>query len=233
VVRGGHQVRTSPKSSELIPGCDTHDMVLIHRVFRREFGLLPAAIRAVTADDCDRAAVIAAHAREQIDVLHHHHSNEDELIWPKLRERRALDSELTDRMQAQHEHVAGILASVEGPLRGWSTDGNPSDREALAEALQQLCTALIEHLDEEEQQVLPVVAQTLTRREWAELAKRGMAAIRPFRRLVVLGYILEEATPDERRAFLEHVPPPIRLAYRLVGRGAHRREIARLRDPLI
>ena len=77
MVRGGYQMSPTPRSSDLIAGCETHDMVLIHRVFRREFGLLPAAIGAVTTDDRDRAAVVAAHAREQIDFLHHHHRNED------------------------------------------------------------------------------------------------------------------------------------------------------------
>ena len=119
-----------------------------------------------------------------------------------MRERRTLDIEMIDRMEAQHEQIAGILASVDAPLRGWSADGNPSDREALAEAFRQLGAPLNEHLDEEEQHLLPVVAQTLTRQEWAELARRGMAAMQPFRRLVLLGYILEDATPDEQRAFL-------------------------------
>ncbi|MDQ6875722.1 MAG: hemerythrin domain-containing protein [Actinomycetota bacterium] len=213
-------------------GCDTHDMVLLHRVFRRQFGQLPAIIQAVAEGDRDRAAVIAAHAGEQLDVLHHHHTNEDELLWPKLRERPQLDAELTDRMQAQHEQVAGIVGSVGGLLRSWSADGNRRDRERLAAEMQRLHAALSRHLDEEEERVLPIVAETLTRQEWAHLAKRGMAKIRPSRRLVFLGYILEDATPDERRAFLNHIPPPIRLAYRVIGRRKQAREIAVLRGPL-
>jgi hypothetical protein len=41
-------------------------MVVIHRVFRREFGLLPALIRGVVADDLDRARVVAAHAASRL-----------------------------------------------------------------------------------------------------------------------------------------------------------------------
>lgn len=44
--------------------------------------------------------------------------------------------------------------------------------------------------------------------------------------------VLEYATPDERRAFLDHIPPPIRPAYRVTGRRKHAREIAVVRGRL-
>jgi hypothetical protein len=57
-------------------------------------------------------------------------------------------------------------------------------------------------------------------------------SIPPTRRLVMLGYLLEGATPQERRDFLAAVPAPARLAYRLIGARQHRHETIRLRDPL-
>jgi hypothetical protein len=49
-------------------GVDTHEMVLIHRVIRREFGQLPRLFRS-TAGDRARSKVIGAHAREMLDFL--------------------------------------------------------------------------------------------------------------------------------------------------------------------
>ena len=45
------------------PGVDTHEMVLIHRVIRREFGQLPRLFRSA-ANDRARSEVIGAHAQE-------------------------------------------------------------------------------------------------------------------------------------------------------------------------
>jgi hypothetical protein len=50
------------------------------------------------------------------------------------------------------------------------------------------------------------------------------------RRFVVLGHILEEATPPERARFMEKVPPPARLVCRLFGRRQYEREAAGIRS---
>jgi len=92
---------------------DTRDMVLVHRVFRREFGLLPLMVRGVADGDVRAAARVARHAREMTDALHHHHHNEDELLWPRLLERAPLDADLVNRMEAQHAALAEILRRVE------------------------------------------------------------------------------------------------------------------------
>jgi hypothetical protein len=89
-------------------------MVLIHRVIRREFGLLPRLFRSA-ANDRPRSKVIGAHAREMLHFLHTHHTGEDELLFPLLRERAALDPELMDRMDAQHAQVNDAELPVMAP----------------------------------------------------------------------------------------------------------------------
>ncbi|WP_202879193.1 hemerythrin domain-containing protein [Nocardioides cynanchi] len=219
-------------TTNALPGCDTHDMVVVHRVFRREFALLPRMVRAVPDGDVARAAVIATHAREMTSLLHHHHTAEDEMVWPVLRERATLDLWLVERMETQHEAVDGLLGGLDEGIARFAGTAGPTERRELASLLDRLSDALVEHLDEEEASILPVVAQTLTVAEWEELARRGMAAMRKPRLLVILGHILEDADPDERAAFLAHVPAPARLGYRLVGRRRHRRETATQRRGL-
>jgi hypothetical protein len=72
--------------------------------------------------------------------------------------------------------------------------------------------ALIDHLAEEEQKLLPIVSVTLTQREWDALGRHGMSAISVTRRLVILGHIAEEADDGERERSSEVVPAPARLA---------------------
>lgn len=59
----------------------------------------------------------------------------------------------------------------------------------------------------------------------------GLVPVPITRRLVVLGYLLEGATPRERTGFLAAIPRPARLAYRLIGARRHRRGTTRLRGP--
>ena len=49
-------------------------------------------------------------------VIHAHHTGEDELLYPLLRERAALDAELMDRMDAQHAQVSDAVAAIDAEL---------------------------------------------------------------------------------------------------------------------
>lgn len=69
------------------PFADEREMHLLHKMFRREIGLLPALVRRVASNDTERSAVIAHHAGLVPSMLHHHHSGEDAHAWPKLLER--------------------------------------------------------------------------------------------------------------------------------------------------
>jgi hemerythrin-like domain-containing protein len=204
-------------------------MPVIHRVFRREFALLPKMIRAVQPGDLERAKKIGEHARELLTSLHHHHSSEDELLWPKLTARVELEKPLVARMEAQHESVGALIGQAEALLPAWSTTGDYESGRALADVLEQVSQELAVHLQDEEQLILPVVEQHISAAEWEELGTRGMASIPKNRLLVQLGYILEETSAEERQRFLAKVPLPGRIAWRLVGERKYRAETSDLR----
>jgi hemerythrin-like domain-containing protein len=212
-----------------MPDTDTRDMILVHRVFRREFRLLARMVQAIGEGDAGRAAEVGRHAREMSDALHHHHESEDELLWPRLA-LRAPGAGLTDRMAPQHAALGAILGRIDAALPRWQRSPDAASSRALAADLASLHAQLEEHLDDEEESVLPVVGRVITTAEWDELGERGFAAMPKRRALVFLGYILEGASAEERSRFLRRVPPPVRLLYRLVGRRAYARESAALRS---
>ena len=53
---------TAPSAAQKL--CDTSDMVIVHRMFRRECALLPQLVAAVAGGDLARARTVAGHARE-------------------------------------------------------------------------------------------------------------------------------------------------------------------------
>ncbi|MCZ0997945.1 hemerythrin domain-containing protein [Streptomyces mirabilis] len=210
------------------PGVDTHEMVLIHRVIRREFGQLPRLFRSA-ANDRARSKVIGAHAREMLDFLHTHHTGEDELLFPLLRKRTTLDRDLMDRMDAQHVQVDDTVTAVNAELPLWTATADAATGEKMAARIEATMPTLIDHLAEEEQKLLPVVSVTLTQSEWDALGKHGMSAIPLTRRLVILGHITEEANDAERQRFMQVIPAPARLAYKLIGHRQFTRETTALR----
>jgi hemerythrin-like domain-containing protein len=197
---------------------DTWDMVLVHRVFRREFRMMPAVVRAVPAGDTARAGIVGDHLANVALGLHHHHTAEDDLLWPLLLERDAVHTELINRMEAQHARLHEPLERIDQLNARWRAGAGATDRDDLADVLAQASAALDEHLADEEQEVLPLVEKHLTPAEWAAVGERGRQVIPKGRMaLVFLGAIFEEATPAEKRRFLAELPPPARLLWRLFG----------------
>ncbi|HVR76956.1 MAG TPA: hemerythrin domain-containing protein [Acidimicrobiia bacterium] len=77
----------------------TEQMAVTHRIYRRGFSLVADLVRRTPAGDPARSESIAAHLDFLLNSLHHHHSGEDENIWPRLLERAAPQAELIERME--------------------------------------------------------------------------------------------------------------------------------------
>ena len=54
----GDYLHSAPPAQQSHP-VDTRDMIEVHRVIRREFGLTPAMVRATAAGDLARATTVA------------------------------------------------------------------------------------------------------------------------------------------------------------------------------
>ena len=183
-------------------------MVIVHRMFRRECALLPQLVAAVPVGDVARARTIARHVREVLDMLHHHHLGEDELLWPRLSTRTRIHAELLARMESQHHVLAELLEHVATALPEWRYTPAAHTGAPLTVLLEQISHGLDEHFDEEEATILPIVERVITAAEYLEVGQRGLQSIPLTRRLIMLGYLLEDTTPRERADFLAAVPAP-------------------------
>jgi hypothetical protein len=209
---------------------DTWDMIVVHRVFRREFRMAPALVRAVAPGDTARAEILAEHLGNMTLGLHHHHTTEDELLWPLMLERASMHADLINRMEAQHERLHGPLARIDELLPRWRARALAADRDELADVLAQASVALDEHLGDEERQMLPLVEQHITPDEWRAVGEQAKTVIpKGMKALVFLGAILEEATPEETKRFLAELPAPARLLWRLTGERVYAKSRDRVR----
>src|SRR4051812_41494072 len=148
------------------------EMKTIHSAFRRELGLAPALLRSVEHGDRLRAALVSTHLDLVDRFLHHHHTIEDDMLWPKLLERVPVEiAPIVELMETQHETVAALLERTVELRAAWRKAADAARAAELADIYARLHGALVEHLEAEETHVMPLVEQCITQREWAKIGK--------------------------------------------------------------
>ncbi|MFF7237998.1 hemerythrin domain-containing protein [Streptomyces collinus] len=204
-------------------------MVVLHRVFRREIPLLAGLIEDAAPGDRQRATTLADHLDLVLGALGEHHEGEDDLLWPKLRERAILGGDVVTRMAEQHTAIAGALAAATGLSHQWRIQADRDTALRLAESLRDLDRHAAAHMDDEEEHILPLMADHITPREWSQVGERGRRSVPKTKLLIFLGAILEDATPQERHLFLSQMPAPARLLWRTIGTRLYDRTTTRVR----
>lgn len=210
------------------PLVDIRDMIVVHTGMLREFRLAPAAVTRTRPGDRKRATAVAGHLRFIGDLLHHHHQGEDDLLWPKLRDRaqpKALEA--VDEAEAQHHEIDVTPRRVEQLRAAWADDPGTVNRDRLADELTRFHAVLRDHLDLEERALLPIAAMVLTDQEWHAIGEAGIAAIPKSALPLTFGMFAYEGDPAVLTDMLRSAPPVPRtllplLAPRIYARRAKR-----------
>ena len=204
------------------PLADARDMFAAHTMFRREFGLMPGLVRAVTAADHQRAAVVVDHIALVVNVLQGHHLGEDEHIWPRLRERGTGEiASIVGVMADQHQVIHHGLLQVEEALTAWHDSASAETREALAVAIDQLLPVMKEHLALEEERVVPLIEKYLTDAEYALLAQEQGAGAPPDKLPTMFGMFMYETEPAVIDMVVSHLPAAVQPVIKHLGTQAY------------
>ena len=234
-----------PSSSEPRPdgesvGCDTADLIQVHRIFRWLYNELPGLIRGVDDGDVSRAAVVADYASMDFFALHLHHETEDIVLWDRLVERSPGCLPHVELMRAQHAQVAAELAGVEPLVGPWRSTADAAARDALARGVERIRDTLIPHLGREEEDIVPVAGSVLTQSEWDEMGEHARTGMQRSKRdlpkdimAIQLGLMLATVPSDERPEWIkENLPAPLRLLYSLLLKRRYERAMDELYDGL-
>ncbi|MFE2145243.1 hemerythrin domain-containing protein [Streptomyces sp. NPDC059456] len=206
----------------------THDLVVVHRMFRREFGEAPGRVRGVRHGSRAQIRLVADRLALLLDTLHRHQADEDRLLWPKLAERVPGHAGLWKRMRAQHADLSARLARADALIGPWTAGAGSARGEELAAALEEVSRAAEEHFDEEEREALPLAPEAVSQAEWDEFGTAAVAAAPGSRLFTVLGMILKDTDPGEQILIMAHLPLPPRVLWRAVGERGFRRLEERL-----
>jgi hemerythrin-like domain-containing protein len=205
------------------------EMKTIHSAFRRELRLAPALLRSVEHGDRLRAGIVASHLDLVDRFLHHHHTIEDDLLWPKLVERVPAEiAPIVELMETQHQTVAHLLERTVALRNAWRKEADSAWVIELAALYTSLRAALVEHLDAEEQHVMPLVEACVTEKEWAKIGKAAQRGTPLKDGPRMLGMLAYDGDPDVIHEMLGAVPAPMRGVVVKLGRRAYAKHAQRV-----
>ena len=206
----------------------TAGMRRIHRVFLWAYEEAPGLVRSAAAGDTARAAYVGEVLGNFDKLLHTHHESEDLLMYPQLAERAPACALHVGQMLAQHRQVTERLETIE-PLRlRWMETADAATGEELAGLYEDLSAVLNVHLRREVTEVMPAVDRVMTEEEAKTVAQHGRGQVSNKFLVGYLGMVLATNPPADRRELFKEIPPPIRLAYRLIGRRMYRKQYSKL-----
>lgn len=205
------------------------NMALIHRIFRSSFAELARLVTEVRASDAARASAVADHLGFTLDGLIAHHTTEDDLVWPVLLERARPSAAMVERMEAQHRSLHTGIEEVRRLADAWRREPSLEVARELSTAVTGMLGQLTTHLDEEERDVVPLIAEHLSVTEWDHVGKTAFDKFTPAQRFTAMGQMLEVASPAEAAAMLASLPVPVKLLWRLFGRRRYRKYVEAFR----
>jgi hemerythrin-like domain-containing protein len=195
---------------------EVRDMAIVHRTFRNAYDESARLVRANPTPSAERVTFLADHIDFGVGMLHHHHESEDELLYPVLIERVPEQAANTEKVEHEHQLVAGSLEAVSTACAAWRRQPSAETGEALATALVGLNDTLQGHLDDEERDIVPLAAVTLTQEEWDTIGAHSRSKIPRNRMPIAFGMLLEPLDESDRAYMKGQLPAPVRLLYGLL-----------------
>ncbi len=215
---------TGPARSAGVP-TDQHEMMntVLHHALRRDLRRVAETIRKPVGVDRRRALV--DYLGFVLEQLHHHHTTEDELIWPAVLLRRPDLHALVEQMEGEHGQLGAAIQTLTAATATWSGE---SDRPVVHDAVVTLESVLEPHLEHEEADAMPLICSVLTAADWAPIDKKLHRPTWPSKIAHSLLWMLDDLDPTRSAVVERLLPQPLWRALRLRYAGSWRRQQALL-----
>jgi hemerythrin-like domain-containing protein len=150
---------------------DLLGMTYAHRMMRldlRRFTELADRLAAGEACGDRRAAAVVGWLRTLSREIHHHHTVEDDLVWPLIERSAGTEIDL-GVLTDDHRALDPLLARLDAAVTTFERSREAAD---LAAVLREIRDELDEHIEAEELAVFPVVERYVSAADWAAVEKR-------------------------------------------------------------
>ncbi len=208
--------------------CDLLPMFLMHHAFRRDLRMFTAAAAATPLEDRATWRALEARWRGFARILHHHHSGEDRVLWPRLLARVDAAGDPAGRatleaMEAEHGEIDPLLAACAEGLARLAAAPDADSRAALVVRLAATRERLGAHLGHEERDALALVQRHLSQQEWHALDKEFAKDYKPSDILLALPWALHEVPAGLWQPVRGFIGAPMVVIWRLTLKGPFER----------
>ena len=198
---------------------------VIHGAVRRDLDRFVGALSSFPAGDHQRANELAT-AWENYEVqLTNHHEGEHKIAWPAL-ESIGVSRELLATLDGEHDAMAAAMGETRNAIDALRRTASAEDASAALQAVSNLRTVTVQHLDHEEAEIEPLYLANAESDEIKEMGKKFSRDSGPWEAGTFMAWLLDGASDTEREALRSSIPGPvIAVLTGLFGRG-YKRDVA-------
>ena len=197
---------------------------VIHEAFRRDFARFDKALGAFPAGSRDRSAQLATAWDNTAYQLHHHHSDEETIFWPALRELGA-DESLVGDLHGEHEQLLTALSSAEGTMATFRADPSAENAASSRTSIAELARVFEDHIVHEVRDLEPFAIAKLG----TPPMKAAAVAVRKAHKGnsgTFFAWLHDGAGDAERRFLRQDIPPPVMFMIVKLGGRKYTKTIA-------
>jgi iron-sulfur cluster repair protein YtfE (RIC family) len=213
---------------------DLNGMYMAHHAFRRDLARFAVAARETPLDAVDVWRALAVRWEQFSGILHHHHTTEDDVLWPQLLDivDAAGDAEgraTLEAMEAEHALIDPLLASCAADFASMARQPDAATRTRLAATTDAARDTLSDHMGHEETEALPLVQRLLSAEGWERVEKAAGSGKTLTELLFLAPWVADGLTPEQLETAYRSVGQVLRVAVALTRGRYDRRETVAFR----
>ncbi|HET7736505.1 MAG TPA: hemerythrin domain-containing protein [Nocardioidaceae bacterium] len=192
-----------------LPLVDATAMTRFHRIFREALEAAPRCVGETPVGDGARVELVGSYYDNVLRLVHAHHEAEDLTIFPQMQERLPEHHDVLTRVNAEHDAVLATLEAAEAAVAAWRSGPSEESRATAAASLDELRGRLLEHLDHEEADVVPLIGQCINVAEWGAMSAIAFQHFTGDKPWLAIGLIQEQLLPQENATMEANMAPPV------------------------
>ena len=199
---------------------DLNGMYMAHHAFRRDLARFAVAARRTPVEEVEVWRALAVRWEQFGSILHHHHTTEDDVLWPQLLDivdaRGDADGRATlEAMEAEHSVIDPMLAACAAGFAAMAQAPDAATRDRLAASTETARDTLSDHMGHEEREALPLVQELLSAEGWQRVEKAAGSG--KGLELTALGSVAHDEQRRGRHPLVHGLPGDQQVPVPLVG----------------
>jgi hypothetical protein len=197
---------------------------IIHAAFRRDLARFDKALGAFPAGSRERADQLSVAWDNFASQLHQHHTDEETIFWPALREVGA-DEAIVSDLGGEHARMLAALDAASATMQAFHSDPSAANATAARTAVVELNRSVEDHLVHEERDLEPFMVSKLDTPQ----LKAAQGAVRKAHKGgagTFFAWLMDGKDPDVASALRHEIPAPVLFVVGRIGGRSYNRRIA-------